>query len=111
MHLQIVVLCVLLSSVKNLDIGNFYNYLRDDSNSSSVKCEEQKAAFLQGLEDGDTWAVKSKKFSLDFCPFYNQSLFKNCPYSVHFTFVQYVASSIESLFRYNAFYNLLQNFM
>lgn len=66
MYLPIVVLSVLLVSAKCLELESFYNYLRDDDNSSSVECAIQKAAFLQGLTNGDAWAAKSK-FKLYFC--------------------------------------------
>lgn len=64
MQLLIVFLGVLLGSVQCLDLEHFYSYLRDAGNSISVECKRQKAAFLQGLIDGDSWAAKSKENSL-----------------------------------------------
>lgn len=64
MYLSVVVLSVLLGCANCLQLENFYNYLRDNDNGSSVDCEVQKAAFLEGLNNGDSWAAKSKKNKL-----------------------------------------------
>lgn len=62
MFLKIALISFLVNSVKCLDLNSFYNYVQNNDNTSSVECMEQKAAFLQGLINGDAWAVRSKIF-------------------------------------------------
>lgn len=58
-------LTVLHVSGNCLDLDTFYKFIRNSS-VSTVKCAEQRSAFLQGLEDGDMWAIKSKLIFVNF---------------------------------------------
>lgn len=57
------VILLFISSGKCLDRDEFYKYMQDTRNSTS-ECEIQKSAFLNGLDNGDEWVMKSKLFSL-----------------------------------------------
>lgn len=43
-----------------VDIDTFYKYLKSNSSTSSDECEKQKVAFLEALENRNSWALKSK---------------------------------------------------
>lgn len=44
-----------------LDLNSLYKYLSNETSSSNADCDVQKAAFLQGLLQGEIWTLKSKQ--------------------------------------------------
>lgn len=52
----VVLICLLPSGGTCL---NLYEYLEQNNITSTAECQEQKSAFLQGVVDGDAWALQS----------------------------------------------------
>lgn len=59
MQLLIFVLVLSLKGIQCLDLDSFYKYvIKEESNSST--CQTQKIAFLEALENRETWALTGK---------------------------------------------------